>query len=109
LDEAEVEHASAKDLIAQIESMNSADEKYAAKVMVLGEYINHHIKEEQNEMFPKAKKAKVDLNALGEKISMRKQQLKAEMGIEDEQGAEAGMQPPRPRARFGRTAQAERS
>lgn len=84
LDEAEVEHASAKDLIAQIESMSASDDKYAAKVIVLGEYINHHIKEEQGEMFPKARKAKVDLAELGERMLARKQELKAQMGMEDD-------------------------
>ena len=88
LNEAEVEHASAKDLIAQIESTTIADDKYAAKVTVLGEYINHHVREEQNEMFPKAKKAKLDMDALGEEILARKNALRAEMGLEEE-GQEA--------------------
>ena len=57
LDEAEVEHASAKDLIAQIEGMGPDDELYDAKVTVLGEYIDHHVKEEEGEMFPKCRKA----------------------------------------------------
>ena len=86
IDEAEIEHASAKELISQIESMSASDDKYAAKVIVLGEYINHHIKEEQGEMFPKAKKAKVDLAGLGERMLARKQQLKAQMGMEDDAG-----------------------
>jgi hemerythrin superfamily protein len=93
IDEAEVEHASAKDLIAQIESMSADDDKYAAKVLVLGEYVNHHIKEEQDEMFPKAKKAKLDMGALGEQIFARKQELKSEMGMldaEDEEQAREG-------------------
>jgi hemerythrin superfamily protein len=68
LDEAEVEHASAKDLIAQIEAMDSSDPLYDAKVTVLGEYIDHHVEEEEKEMFPKVKKAKLDLEALGEEI-----------------------------------------
>jgi Hemerythrin HHE cation binding domain len=84
LDEAEVEHATAKDLIAQIESMTAEDEKYAAKVVVLGEYINHHVKEEQEEMFPKAERSKLDRDALGEEILARKKQLKAEMGLDEE-------------------------
>ena len=51
VDEAAVEHASAKDLIAQIQGMQPADELYDAKVTVLGEYIDHHVKEEEKEMF----------------------------------------------------------
>jgi hemerythrin superfamily protein len=75
LDEAIVEHASAKDLIAQIISMEATDELYDAKVKVLGELIDHHVKEEEDEMFPKARKAKLDLMALGEAIALRKQQI----------------------------------
>ena len=92
MDEAEVEHASAKDLIGQIEGMSPSDDKYAAKVIVLGEYINHHVEEEHDEMFPKARKAKIDLKALGEKMAARKQELQAEMGI-----APGGKMPPRKR------------
>jgi hypothetical protein len=84
LDEAEIEHASAKDLISQIESEGPGDDKYAAKVMVLGEYVDHHVEEEQSEMFPKARKAKLDMDELGRSILERKQQLKAELGIEDD-------------------------
>jgi hemerythrin superfamily protein len=77
LDEAEVEHASAKDLIAQIESGSPSDEKWEAKVTVLGEYIKHHVKEEQGEMFAKVKKTKLDLRALGEQLLARKEELAA--------------------------------
>jgi hemerythrin superfamily protein len=73
LDEAEVEHASAKDLIAQIQEMDSSDPLFDAKVKVLGEYVNHHVEEEEKEMFPKVKKAKqLDLDALGEEIAALK-------------------------------------
>ena len=75
LDEAEVEHASAKDLIAQIESGSPSDPLYDAKVKVLGEYIRHHVKEEEGELFPKVKKAKVDLAELGMAIAARKEEL----------------------------------
>lgn len=75
MDEAEVEHESAKELIAQIEAGSATDDHYDAKVKVLGEQIDHHVKEEQNEMFPKARKAKIDLRALGEQIEKRKQEL----------------------------------
>jgi hemerythrin superfamily protein len=83
MDEADVEHASAKDLIAQLESMEPGDDLYDARFTVLGEYINHHVQEEQDEMFPKAKKAKLDLTALGEEMWLRKQELRAELGLED--------------------------
>lgn len=73
LNEAEVEHASAKDLIEQIQSMDVSDPMYDAKVTVLGEYVDHHVKEEEKEMFPKAKKAKLDLETLGEQIMAMKE------------------------------------
>lgn len=75
LDEAEVEHASAKDLIAQIEAGSPAEDKWDAKVTVLGEYIKHHVKEEQNEMFPKIRKTKLDLARLGQQLLARKEEL----------------------------------
>ena len=76
LDEAEVEHASAKDLIAQIETGSpSTDDLYDAKVKVLGEYIDHHVKEEEGEMFAQARKSDMDLEALGEELMARKQEL----------------------------------
>ncbi|MGZ8304439.1 MAG: hemerythrin domain-containing protein [Telluria sp.] len=75
VDEATVEHASAKDLIAQIMSMDSTEELYDAKVKVLGELIDHHVQEEEGEMFPKARKAKLDLMALGEQLQARKDEI----------------------------------
>jgi len=75
VDEADVEHASAKDLIAQIESSSPSDDHYDAKVKVLGEYIDHHVAEEEGEMFPKVRRAKVDTVALGERIAARKAQI----------------------------------
>jgi len=78
LDEANVEHASAKDLIAQIESMSPDDELYDAKVSVLGEYIDHHVQEEEGEMFPKCRKSEMDLAALAEALAERKSELMAE-------------------------------
>jgi hemerythrin superfamily protein len=79
IDEATVEHASAKDLIAQIEQSQAGDELFDAKVTVLGEYIRHHVKEEQNELFPKLKKTKLDLKALGQQLAERKETLMAEV------------------------------
>jgi hemerythrin superfamily protein len=75
LDEATVEHASARDLIAQIMQMDSTDELFDAKVKVLGELIDHHVQEEEGEMFPKVRKAGLDLAALGEEIRQRKAEI----------------------------------
>ena len=86
MDEALVEHAGAKDLIAQLEGASADDDLYDAKVTVLGEQINHHVQEEEGQMFPKAKKAKVDTEALGATMLKRKQALKQEMGLPAEQG-----------------------
>ncbi|WP_293779360.1 hemerythrin domain-containing protein [uncultured Oxalicibacterium sp.] len=73
--EAEVEHASAKDLIAQIEEMDGDEEMYDATVKVLSEYIEHHVTEEEEEMFPKVRKSKLDLNELGTQLAERKEEL----------------------------------
>jgi hemerythrin superfamily protein len=75
VDEAVVEHAAAKDLIQQLQEMQPDDELYDAKVKVLGEQIEHHVKEEEKEMFPKVKKSGLDLLALGQEMAMRKQEL----------------------------------
>lgn len=77
MNEAQVEHQSAKDLIAQLEGMEADDPLYAATFTVLGEYVQHHVKEEESEMFPQVKKAKLDLDALGEKMMARKETLMA--------------------------------
>jgi hemerythrin superfamily protein len=80
LDEAEVEHASAKDLIAQIQGMGPDDELYDAKMTVLGEYIDHHVQEEEGEMFPKCRKSDMDLADLAQQLSERKAELMEEQG-----------------------------
>lgn len=79
LAEAEVEHQTAKDLIAQIEAATTADESFNARVTVLGEYIDHHVKEERNDIFPKARAAKkLDLVAMREELQARKETLMEE-------------------------------
>ena len=76
VDEADVEHATAKDLIAQLEASSPEDDDhFDAKVKVLGEYINHHVEEEEGELFPKVKRAKVDTATLGEQIAARKAEI----------------------------------
>jgi len=77
MDEALVEHENAKNAIAQLENMEPGDDRYDATVIVLGEMVRHHVKEEQDEMFPKAKKAKLDFASLGEQMAQRKQELMA--------------------------------
>lgn len=79
LDEAAVEHAGAKHLIAEIESMKVGDDLYDAKIKVLSEYIKHHVKEEQDELFPEVKETGLDLEELGTKLAARKQELMAEL------------------------------
>lgn len=76
--EARVEHQSIKDLIAAVEGVEPGGEDYDAKVKVMSEWVKHHVKEEQNEMFPKAKKAGLDMAELGEQIQQRKQELMAQ-------------------------------
>jgi hemerythrin superfamily protein len=80
MNEAAVEHESARMLIEQLENMEPDDPNYHATFTVLGEYVMHHVKEEEGEMFPQAKKAKdLDLAALGERMKARKEELTAEM------------------------------
>ncbi len=82
VDEAYVEHDSAKKLIAEIEAMKPGQEFYDAKVKVLGEYIKHHVKEEEQPggFFAQAKKGDEDLEAMGERLKVRKEELMAKMG-----------------------------
>ena len=84
MDEALVEHAGAKDLVAQLEDASPGDDLYDAKVTVLGEHIDHHVKEEEGSMFPKAKKAKLDTEALGATMLKRKVALMEKMGMNAE-------------------------
>lgn len=77
VDEAYVEHASAKSLVAQIKTMTSDQPLFDAKVKVLGEYIDHHVREEENELFPKLRKSALDLQDMGARMADRKRQLMA--------------------------------
>lgn len=80
MNEAAVEHETAKMLIDQLANMDADDPNYYATFTVLGEYVMHHVKEEESEMFPQAKKAEgLDLQALGESIRTRKEELMADM------------------------------
>lgn len=78
--EAIVEHTTVKDLIAQVENVEPDGEMYDAKVMVLIEYVKHHVKEEEDEMFPKAESSDLDLSKLGASMAERKTELMAKRG-----------------------------
>ena len=73
--EATVEHAGVKDLISQLKGLEPDGEMYDAKVKVLSEYVKHHVKEEQNEMFPKARASSIDMAELGARMAARKVDL----------------------------------
>jgi len=76
--EATVEHATLKELIAQVEGLEPDGEMYDARIKVLSEYVKHHVKEEHTEMFPKAKASRLDMAELGSRIAARKQELMAQ-------------------------------
>jgi hemerythrin superfamily protein len=78
MDEAAVEHDAARALIDQLRKMKPGEGRYDATVSVLGEYVKHHIEEEQDEIFPRMRSADIDLVALGRAIKARKRQLKGE-------------------------------
>jgi hemerythrin-like domain-containing protein len=84
VEEAQVEHNSAKDLIAQIEAATEVDETFDAKVKVLSEYIKHHVKEEEEEIFPEIADEKEALDELGQEMAARKSELMEEMGLAEE-------------------------
>lgn len=75
VNEAEIEHASAKDLIAQLEKMSPSDDYYDAKVKVLSEMIEHHVEEEETEYFPEVRRSEMDLKAVGEEMKAKKAEL----------------------------------
>ena len=75
--EATVEHAGVKGLLSELEGIEPNGEMYDAKVKVLSEYVKHHVKEEQNEMFPKVKESSLDLDDLGARMIARKTELLA--------------------------------
>ena len=75
--EANVEHASVKELIAQVQGAEPDGEMYDARVKVMGEFVKHHVKEEQNEMFPQAQRTSLDMVALKDQMQARKEELLA--------------------------------
>ena len=85
IDEAQVEHTVVKQLIGELEEMTPDQELYDAKFTVLGEYVQHHVAEEENKIFPQAKKAKVNMHALGKEIRQRKEELQQHTEMSSEE------------------------
>jgi hemerythrin superfamily protein len=79
LNEAKVEHNSLKELIGQIEGSSPDDDLFEAHVKVLGEYVKHHVKEEEGQLFPKLRKSDMDLVEVGEQLAARKKELMSQM------------------------------
>jgi hemerythrin-like domain-containing protein len=75
LNEAAVEHQTLKDIIGRLEAAPTSDPLYDAGVKVLAEYTKHHVREEENELFPKVRSSDMDLQAIGQQLAERKQQL----------------------------------
>ncbi|MBV9378612.1 MAG: hemerythrin domain-containing protein [Alphaproteobacteria bacterium] len=86
IDKALVEHAAAKELVAEIEAMEVGDELRDAKVKVLGDQIRHHVAEEENELFPQLHQADLDMALLGQRLADRKAELLREVA----EGADPG-------------------
>jgi hemerythrin superfamily protein len=85
LNEAQVEHETAKMLIEQLENMGPEDPNFHATFTVLGEYVVHHVKEEEGEMFPQVKKTDLDLEELGARMRRRMEELMGEAADEEKQ------------------------
>ena len=79
LNEAKVEHNSLKELIGQIEGSSPDDDLFEAHVKVLGEYVKHHVKEEEGQIFPKLRKSDMDLGEVGAQLAARKKELMSQM------------------------------
>jgi hemerythrin superfamily protein len=75
MDEAAVEHATVKQFVEELQEMEAGDDQYDAKVKVLCEYVKHHVKEEEKEMFPKVKQTDVDIDQIGQQLAERKSEL----------------------------------
>jgi hemerythrin-like domain-containing protein len=96
VDEAEVEHQSLKQLIAALKGMQPEDPKFKATMTVLGEYVKHHVKEEESEMFDMLERSRaVDWQALAPQMMQRHDELLQEMGLleaDDSADSELDMQ-----------------
>ena len=78
LDYADVEHSSAKDLISRLSAMRPSAPNYDARVAVLGQTVDHHVKGEEDVMFAAVRRSRIDLIALGDLLEARKTRLLVE-------------------------------
>lgn len=101
IEEAEVEHGSAKALIEQLQGMSVEDPKYMATFKVLGEYLRHHIKEEENELFAQLStgRSKVAWEELQQQMLTMQASLMAEMGLAEDEAEEQEAPQPVSRSR----------
>jgi hemerythrin superfamily protein len=83
LNEAEVEHETVDDMVAKLQELEPDDAMYAAYFRVLSEYVKHHVKEEETELFPFVKGLDLDLAQLGEDMRTRREELFAEMEADE--------------------------
>jgi hemerythrin-like domain-containing protein len=79
MDEADVEHGGARELISQLEVMYPGDDHFDATVVVLGEEVSHHIEKEESEMFDAARSAGIDLASLAEQLAARREELEEDL------------------------------
>jgi hemerythrin superfamily protein len=92
IDEAEVEHETLHMLIDKLRGLAPGDDKYAAHFTVLCEYVLHHVKEEEGEIFPELARARLDWDALASEMSSRREELTAEEGaVTEGEGPEGGV------------------
>ena len=77
--EAEIEHDTVKQLIERVQEREFDETQLSAMIKVMKEYVNHHVNEEQRKMFPRAKRADLDLEALGRELAERKAELEGEL------------------------------
>ena len=78
IEEAEVEHDGIRSLVEQLKTALPGDDHFDAKVKVLSEYVSHHVREEENDLFPKVVRTSLDLDELGADLAERKAELNAE-------------------------------
>jgi len=81
VDEADIEHATIKGLVKRLQTAGPSDDHFEALMTVLGEYVKHHVKEEEKQLFPKVRRTNLDLEALGQQLAALKNQLKTSTDV----------------------------